>query len=155
MATLSLCQAIWLSLAMFRQSKKFGSKPNSRISVMEKRFYRSWITIAAKRQAPKIVSAVVVLLAGIYGAYSQLKPDNEQSNTIKEVTVSQLSEVPDYDGQHQTIELNHNRPNFTTKDLSLEQGAWTRFSDLDQLNRVGTANAMLGKEIMPHQERER
>ncbi|WP_376712703.1 DNA/RNA non-specific endonuclease [Enterococcus avium] len=111
--------------------------------------------MAAKRQAPKIVSAVVVLLAGIYGVYSQLKPDNEQSNTIKEVTVSQLSEVPDYDGQHQTIELNHNRPNFTTKDLSLEQGAWTRFSDLDQLNRVGTANAMLGKEIMPHQERER
>lgn len=37
----------------------------------------------------------------------------------------------------------------------MEQGAWTRFSDLDQLNRVGTANAMLGKEIMPHQERER
>lgn len=51
--------------------------------------------------------------------------------------------------------MNHNQPDFTKKDLSLDQGTWTRFSDLDQLNRVGVANAMLGKELMPHQERER
>lgn len=37
----------------------------------------------------------------------------------------------------------------------MDQGTWTRFSDLDKLNRVGVANAMLGKELMPHQERER
>lgn len=116
---------------------------------------RSWTTIAAKKQTPKIISALVVLLAGIYGVYSQVKPDSEPSNTTKEVTVSQLSEIPDYDGQHQTIELNHNQPDFTKNDLSLDHGTWTRFSDLDQLNRVGVANAMLGKELMPHQERER
>lgn len=51
--------------------------------------------------------------------------------------------------------MNHNQPSFSQNDLSLDQGTWTRFSELDKLNRVGIANAMLGKELMPHQERER
>lgn len=94
-------------------------------------------------------------MAGIYGIYSQVIPDNEPNNTTKEINIQQISEVPDYDGKHQTIQLNQNQPNFSTGDLSLDNGTWTRFSDLDKLNRVGTANAMLGKDLMPHQERER
>ncbi|MDT2759528.1 DNA/RNA non-specific endonuclease [Enterococcus xiangfangensis] len=108
--------------------------------------------MASKKQTSKIISAIVVVLAGIYGVYSQVAP--KESKDIKS-TVSQLSEVPDYDGEHQTIELNHNQPNFSKEDLSLDAGTWTRFSDLDKLNRVGTANAMLGKDLMPDQERER
>ncbi|OJG36610.1 hypothetical protein RV00_GL001055 [Enterococcus devriesei] len=96
-----------------------------------------------------------MLLAGIYGVYSQVKPNNETNQAAKEVAVSQLSEIPDYDGTHQTIELNRNQPAFSKSDLSLDNGTWTRFSDLDHLNRVGTANGMLGKDLMPHQERER
>lgn len=71
------------------------------------------------------------------------------------MTVNQLSEIPDYDGQHQTIELNSNKPDFSNTDLSLDNGTWTGFSDLDNLNRVGAADAMLGKDLMPHKERER
>lgn len=95
------------------------------------------------------------MLAGIYGLYSQIAPDSQSGNSNKEVVISQLSEIPEYDGEHQTIEINHNQPDFSKKDLSLEQRTWTSFSDLDALNRVGVANAMLGKELMPHQERER
>ncbi|MGO3790849.1 MAG: DNA/RNA non-specific endonuclease [Enterococcus gilvus] len=94
-------------------------------------------------------------MAGIYGLYSQIAPDSQSGNSNKEVVISQLSEIPEYDGEHQTIEINHNQPDFSKKDLSLEQRTWTSFSDLDALNRVGVANAMLGKELMPHQERER
>lgn len=112
-------------------------------------------TIAAKKQAPKIISAIVIALAGIYGLYSQIAPDSQSGDSNKEVVISQLSEIPEYDGEHQTIEINHNQPDFSKKDLSLEQRTWTSFSDLDALNRVGVANAMLGKELMPHQERER
>ncbi|AXG37787.1 DNA-entry nuclease [Enterococcus gilvus] len=112
-------------------------------------------TIAAKKQAPKIISAIVIALAGIYGLYSQIAPESQSGNSNKEVVISQLSEIPEYDGEHQTIEINHNQPDFSKKDLSLEQRTWTSFSDLDALNRVGVANAMLGKELMPHQERER
>lgn len=95
------------------------------------------------------------MLAGIYGLYSQIAPESQSGNSNKEVVISQLSEIPEYDGEHQTIEINHNQPDFSKKDLSLEQRTWTSFSDLDALNRVGVANAMLGKELMPHQERER
>ncbi|MDN6004493.1 MAG: DNA/RNA non-specific endonuclease [Enterococcus sp.] len=84
-----------------------------------------------------------------------MAPDSQSGNSNKEVVISQLSEIPEYDGEHQTIEINHNQPDFSKKDLSLEQRTWTSFSDLDALNRVGVANAMLGKELMPHQERER
>lgn len=112
-------------------------------------------TIAAKKQAPKIISAIVIALAGIYGLYSQIAPESQSGNSNKEVVISQLSEIPEYDGEHQTIEINHNQPDFSKKDLSLEQRTWTSFSDLDALNRVGVANALLGKELMPHQERER
>ncbi|MGH1833012.1 DNA/RNA non-specific endonuclease [Enterococcus gilvus] len=84
-----------------------------------------------------------------------MAPESQSGNSNKEVVISQLSEIPEYDGEHQTIEINHNQPDFSKKDLSLEQRTWTSFSDLDALNRVGVANAMLGKELMPHQERER
>lgn len=98
---------------------------------------------------------MVVALAGIYGVYSQVSPSNEARDAVKEVSVCHISEVPEYDGKHQTIQLNNNQPNFSNSDLSLTKGTWTQFSDLDQLNRVGVANGMLGKELMPHQERER
>ncbi|WP_376715883.1 DNA/RNA non-specific endonuclease [Enterococcus dongliensis] len=108
----------------------------------------------AKKQSPKIISALVVIVAGIYGIYSQIAPESS-NNVVKEVSVSQLSEIPAYTGKQQTIEINHNQPDFSEEDLSLNKGTWTRFSDLDKLNRVGTAEGMLGKELMPHQERER
>ena len=38
--------------------------------------------------------------------------------------------------------------------MSLKKGSWERYSDLDFLGRVGEANAMLGKELMPQEKRE-
>lgn len=87
--------------------------------------------------------------------YSQIKPENATNQVNNDVSISRLSDVPDYDGQHQTIEINHNKPHFSQADLSMDHGVWTRFSNLDTLNRVGVANAMLGKDLMPTQERER
>ncbi|EIZ2090235.1 DNA/RNA non-specific endonuclease, partial [Listeria innocua] len=43
---------------------------------------------------------------------------------------------------------------FTEGDLSLKNGSWQKFSDLDSLNRVGEANAMLHNSMMPQDERE-
>ncbi|EMF0536476.1 DNA/RNA non-specific endonuclease [Enterococcus hirae] len=50
---------------------------------------------------------------------------------------------------------NENLPTFSSEDLSLAKGSWQKFSDLDSLNRVGEANAMLSKSMMPTGERER
>ena len=43
---------------------------------------------------------------------------------------------------------------FTKSELSLENGSWEKYSDLDFLNRVGIAEAMLGKDLMPTEDRE-
>ncbi|MGX9845539.1 DNA/RNA non-specific endonuclease [Streptococcus iniae] len=58
-----------------------------------------------------------------------------------------------FDGQHQVIMVN-DKAQFTTKELSLEKGSWEKYSDLDFLNRVGVAEAMLGKELMPKEVRQ-
>lgn len=58
-----------------------------------------------------------------------------------------------FDGQHQVIVINE-KAQFTTDELSLKNGSWEKYSNLDLLNRVGVAEAMLGKDLMPKSERE-
>ncbi|MCC9714402.1 DNA-entry nuclease, partial [Streptococcus agalactiae] len=58
-----------------------------------------------------------------------------------------------FDGQHQVIVVN-DKPQFTSEELSLENGSWEKYSNLDFLNRVGVVEAMLGQELMPKNERE-
>lgn len=58
-----------------------------------------------------------------------------------------------FDGQHQVIMVN-DKALFTAEELSLKNGSWEKYSNLDFLNRVGVAEAMLGKDLMPTSERE-
>ncbi|AUW97148.1 DNA/RNA non-specific endonuclease [Streptococcus pluranimalium] len=58
-----------------------------------------------------------------------------------------------FDGQHQVIVVN-DKAQFTSEELSLENGSWEKYSNLDFLNRVGVVEAMLGQELMPKNERE-
>lgn len=58
-----------------------------------------------------------------------------------------------FDAQHQVIVINE-KAQFTTDELSLKNGSWEKYSNLDLLNRVGVAEAMLGKDLMPTSERE-
>ncbi len=53
----------------------------------------------------------------------------------------------------QTIEINGNVPTFSDADLSIDSGAWEQYGDLDNLNRVTQANAMLNQSLMPTGER--
>ena len=57
-----------------------------------------------------------------------------------------------YDGK-QVITVN-DKAQFTNTELNLENGSWEQYSDLDFLNRVGVAEAMLGQDLMPTQKRE-
>ncbi len=51
--------------------------------------------------------------------------------------------------------VNQNKPSFSEEDFSLENGTRQFFSDLDRLNRVGVASALLHKSRMPTEERDR
>ena len=59
----------------------------------------------------------------------------------------------EYDGVNQVIEVNDNMPEFSEDELSLEDGSWQSFTELDRLNRVGPAHAMLGVDLFPTEER--
>ncbi len=60
--------------------------------------------------------------------------------------------VLEYDGT-QTIEINDNEPIFGPLDLSLENGSWETYGDLDKLNRATSAEAMLKQDLMPTEKR--
>lgn len=67
----------------------------------------------------------------------------------------QLSELAnlEYDGI-QTIDVNNGVPGFNSEELSLDNGAWESYGDLDSLNRATSANAMLNQSLMPTEKRE-
>lgn len=75
-----------------------------------------------------------------------------KANNTTAQPVSKLAALS-YNGD-QEITINNNAPGFTDAELSTTAGAWTTFSNLDQLKRVGPAEAMLNQSIMPTQKRE-
>lgn len=80
---------------------------------------------------------------------------NESTETSTQTAITTTMDLPtDYDGNNQEIVLNENVPTFTETDLDLSKGAWQTFSDLDSLNRVGVANALIGSESFPTEERQ-
>lgn len=59
-----------------------------------------------------------------------------------------------YDGV-QTVDINGGVPTFSPADLSLANGAWEKYGDLDTLNRATSAEAMLNQSLMPKDGEER
>lgn len=111
-----------------------------------------------KKTTKTIIGVAVALLAGALG----ISTTQKDSDLVQQLTglfdskpqVSQVANVPEYDGTHQEIEINQNKPTFTKEELSLDKGTWESYSDIDRLNRVGQANAMLGKVMFPKEKRE-
>ena len=62
-----------------------------------------------------------------------------------------IAEVPEYDGVPY-VEINDNEPEFTEAELTTE--SYEEYSELDPLGRCGTAEACIGEELMPDEERE-
>lgn len=71
----------------------------------------------------------------------------------EEISAEEVKNLPDFDGQNVVIQVNGNNPSFTAEDMSMDAGTWQTFSDLDSLNRVGVADALLHRSMMPTEER--
>ncbi|MBC1318501.1 DNA/RNA non-specific endonuclease [Listeria booriae] len=101
-----------------------------------------------------IISILIVIISGAVAYKGDVIPRFGESD--QPINISEKSELaslePDYNNQ--VVAINKNKAEFTEKDLSLAKGSWQNFSPLDYLNRVGVANAMLSKEMMPTEERE-
>lgn len=112
-----------------------------------------------RRQKISVISVIASLIIVAGGLYTQFDHDNDQgqrttqtTRTKESVSEAQLAKL-DYQGQ-QIIQVNHNKPTFSKQDLSVAHGSWQSYHDLDSQNRVGTANAMLGRDLMPTQKRD-
>lgn len=74
-----------------------------------------------------------------------LKSDKELNKELTELK---------YSG-NQVIEVNNNKPTFTKEELDIKgQDHWKKFSNLDVLNRVGTAETLISSESLPTKPRE-
>lgn len=108
------------------------------------------------RRASYILAAIAIgLLTNMFHNTDSPQLNYQENPVIEKQSQSEneLSSL-DFDGNNQVIEINSNRPTFSAEELTAEKGCWQTFSDLDSYNRVGEANAVLGKEFMPTEERE-
>ena len=90
-----------------------------------------------------------------------LKKENKKTKEVTKKQDSISKEIKksykhlaslDYSGE-QTIDVNKGVPYFTDKDLSIKNGAWETYGDLDSLNRATVANALLNQSLMPTEKR--
>lgn len=115
---------------------KLNNKTNSAISSLDE-------AIADKREEVSSLKATL----------DNSKPSTEASKTTAGTTDANTLANLDYTGQ-QEITVNNNDPAFSKNDLSIAKGAWATYSDLDSLNRVTDANALLNRSLMPSAKRE-
>ena len=74
------------------------------------------------------------------------------AHTVESVSAAKLASL-NYSGKD-IITVNNNEPSFSKSDLSTNPGAWQRYGELDNKNRVTAANALLNQKLMPKAQRE-
>ena len=92
------------------------------------------------------------------------KEDENNSDELKESGIDEkfnhenaigslisLKDIPKFSNKPYAV-INNNKPYFTEKELS-NRKSFESYSELDGLNRCGTAIACIGKDLMPTQER--
>ena len=92
------------------------------------------------------VLSIVVCTAGC----SDLEQLLEENSSAQVQSAATLAEVPEYSGDPY-VEINDNQPEFEDYELTTE--AFEEYSELDELGRCGTAEACVGEETMPTDER--
>lgn len=110
-----------------------------------------------QKRTKKLVSKNKQLKKSITKLQKQIASDqqfvDEHSNQkTQQADNTNLTNL-DYNGTQEII-VNNNEPNFSQADLSTVNGAWQKYGDLDNLNRVTAANALLNVSLMPSAKRE-
>ena len=105
----------------------------------------------------KILFTTLIGLIGLFIGGGMINVDVENmiesfmiqtnSQPVKELGEIKIDEIKS------TVNVNGNYANFTLEELESTE-PWHTFSDLDSLNRVGVADALLHKSMMPSEPRE-
>lgn len=102
------------------------------------------------KSAVKLISIIlfaVIVLAAIYRFLPLGEKYREQQ---PQATSASLFDIPDFSGEPYVL-INNNVPEFSENEIT--DKAYEQYSDLDALGRCGTAQACIGTELMPTQER--
>ena len=84
-------------------------------------------------------------------AYSGNTADDQTDSGYSVQTVETIEDVPEYSGEPY-VEINDNQPEF--QEYELTAVPFEEYSELDELGRCGEAEACVGEETMPTEERE-
>ena len=84
-------------------------------------------------------------------AYSGNIADNSGDSSSSVQTADTVEDVPDYSGEPY-VEINDNQPEF--EEYELTTVPFEDYSELDELGRCGEAEACVGEETMPTEDRE-
>ena len=109
------------------------------------------------RRHGRVPAAVLGALAALFlaaceAAAPQTTGPSAGGGTDAEVrSVESVEDVPEYSGEPY-VEINDNRPDFTEEELTTE--SYEDYSSLDALGRCGEAEACIGEDLMPTEERE-
>lgn len=74
-----------------------------------------------------------------------------QKNTNEVQVCDTIEDVPEYSGEPY-VEINENQPDFEEQELT--EISYEEYSSLDELGRCGEAEACVGQDLMPEDERE-
>lgn len=99
-----------------------------------------------KKMTAVLMTACLLTLTACSGLTGSELPDSGRT-----VEYSSVLDVPEYEGEPY-VEINGNTPDFTEAELTTE--AYETYSELDFLGRCGEAEACIGEELMPTEERE-
>ena len=75
----------------------------------------------------------------------------EAGPDVRAESVDTIAEVPEYEGMPY-VEINDNKPEFAESELTTI--SYENYSELDSLGRCGVAEACIGEDLMPDEERE-
>lgn len=98
----------------------------------------------------------------IYTGYNEdYTEDYTQDGVVRHGTVEtgnfQYSKIPEFDGSTPYYVLNHNTPYFDTSKLDETKPedirSYEKYTDLDELGRVGICESIVGTDLMPKEKR--
>lgn len=111
------------------------------------------MVVDVKRLAVAGLSAIVIFSVSACAKYELAAKADEtgavDSHAVEEAILS-VQDVPDYSGEPY-VEINENQPEFSEEEKTTS--AFEQYSKLDTLGRCGTAEACVGEELMPEEER--
>ena len=105
----------------------------------------------AEKQVGEQLSSIWNALSDRFAALLEQPEPKEQPDTSEEPAAVTLDTLPDYD-ESPYVDLYHGQPSFTEEEKA-GTASWERYAELDLLGRCGPAEACIGRDLMPTEER--